>query len=176
MLTSKTLSCFADICSTNYFLLILFRYLNACHFAFKNVKTTEYWSDLKVVFNFHQHLFACFTSTHITPWIPSFIYFSFLTAAHLTVCVHIAVFQLAHYYFCVGECVWTVDVGVGLLSVLFTITKLCSVLQVVLINAVKDVAKALGDLIRTTKAAAGKPHDDPAMLQLKSSAKVVHWC
>ncbi|KAK2823577.1 hypothetical protein Q7C36_020177 [Tachysurus vachellii] len=45
--------------------------------------------------------------------------------------------------------------------------------QVVLINAVKDVAKALGDLIRTTKGAAGKPHDDPAMLQLKSSAKVM---
>lgn len=45
-------------------------------------------------------------------------------------------------------------------------------MQVVLINAVKDVAKALGDLIRATKAAAGKPHDDPAMLQLKSSAKV----
>lgn len=44
--------------------------------------------------------------------------------------------------------------------------------QVVLINAVKDVAKALGDLISATKAAAGKPHDDPAMLQLKSSAKV----
>lgn len=42
----------------------------------------------------------------------------------------------------------------------------------VLINAVKDVAKALGDLISATKAAAGKPHDDPAMLQLKSSAKV----
>lgn len=61
-------------------------------------------------------------------------------------------------------------------SVLFTVTKLCSLLQVVLINAVKDVAKALGDLIRATKAAAGKPHDDPAMLQLKSSAKVVHWC
>lgn len=36
----------------------------------------------------------------------------------------------------------------------------------------KDVAKALGDLISATKAAAGKPHDDPAMLQLKSSAKV----
>ncbi|RXN11823.1 talin-1 isoform X1 [Labeo rohita] len=45
--------------------------------------------------------------------------------------------------------------------------------QVVLINAVKDVAKALGDLISATKAAAGKPHDDPAMLQLKSSAKVM---
>ncbi|XP_058472682.1 talin-1 isoform X1 [Solea solea] len=45
--------------------------------------------------------------------------------------------------------------------------------QVVLINAVKDVAKALGNLISTTKAAAGKPHDDPSMLQLKSSAKVM---
>uniref|UniRef100_A0A6Q2Y6K9 Talin 1 n=1 Tax=Esox lucius TaxID=8010 RepID=A0A6Q2Y6K9_ESOLU len=45
--------------------------------------------------------------------------------------------------------------------------------QVVLINAVKDVAKALGDLITATKAAAGKPHDDPAMLQLKNSAKVM---
>uniref|UniRef100_A0A673IA47 Talin-1-like n=1 Tax=Sinocyclocheilus rhinocerous TaxID=307959 RepID=A0A673IA47_9TELE len=45
--------------------------------------------------------------------------------------------------------------------------------QVVLINAVKDVAKALGDLISATKAASGKPHDDPAMLQLKNSAKVM---
>ncbi|XP_041914583.1 talin-1 isoform X5 [Alosa sapidissima] len=45
--------------------------------------------------------------------------------------------------------------------------------DVVLINAVKDVAKALGDLISATKAAAGKPHDDPAMLQLKNSAKVM---
>uniref|UniRef100_A0A4W5KWM5 Talin 1 n=1 Tax=Hucho hucho TaxID=62062 RepID=A0A4W5KWM5_9TELE len=45
--------------------------------------------------------------------------------------------------------------------------------QVVLINAVKDVAKALSDLISATKAAAGKPHDDPAMLQLKNSAKVM---
>ncbi|XP_061732847.1 talin-1 isoform X2 [Nerophis ophidion] len=45
--------------------------------------------------------------------------------------------------------------------------------QVVLINAVKDVAKALGNLISTTKAAAGKPHDDPSMLHLKNSAKVM---
>uniref|UniRef100_A0A3P8WQW6 Talin 1 n=1 Tax=Cynoglossus semilaevis TaxID=244447 RepID=A0A3P8WQW6_CYNSE len=45
--------------------------------------------------------------------------------------------------------------------------------QVVLINAVKDVAKALGNLISSTKAAAGKPHDDPSMLQLKNSAKVM---
>ncbi len=44
--------------------------------------------------------------------------------------------------------------------------------QVVLINAVKDVAKALSALISATKAASGKPHDDPAMLQLKNSAKV----
>lgn len=50
----------------------------------------------------------------------------------------------------------------------------CGVSQVVLINAVKDVAKALGDLISATKAAAGKPHDDPTMLQLKNSAKVKH--
>ncbi|XP_043934374.1 talin-1 [Protopterus annectens] len=45
--------------------------------------------------------------------------------------------------------------------------------QVVLINAVKDVAKALGDLISATKAAAGKMGDDPAVYQLKSSAKVM---
>lgn len=51
-------------------------------------------------------------------------------------------------------------------------TQRSCLLQVVLINAVKDVAKALGNLISATKAAAGKPHDDPSMLQLKSSAKV----
>ncbi|NXJ13209.1 TLN1 protein, partial [Odontophorus gujanensis] len=45
--------------------------------------------------------------------------------------------------------------------------------QVVLINAVKDVAKALGDLIGSTKAAAGKAGDDPAVYQLKNSAKVM---
>ena len=49
---------------------------------------------------------------------------------------------------------------------------LCSRTQVVLINAVKDVAKALGDLISDTKAAAGKVGDDPAVWQLKNSAKV----
>uniref|UniRef100_A0A8C5B8S1 Talin 1 n=1 Tax=Gadus morhua TaxID=8049 RepID=A0A8C5B8S1_GADMO len=72
-------------------------------------------------------------------------------------------------------------------SSVLTITKLADVVklgaaslgsedpetQVVLINAVKDVAKALSDLIRATKGAAGKPHDDPAMLQLKNSAKVM---
>lgn len=47
-----------------------------------------------------------------------------------------------------------------------------SLIQVVLINAVKDVAKALGDLISATKAAAGKVGDDPAVWQLKNSAKV----
>lgn len=42
----------------------------------------------------------------------------------------------------------------------------------------KDVAKALGDLIGATKAAAGKAGDDPAVYQLKNSAKVcagVQW-
>lgn len=48
--------------------------------------------------------------------------------------------------------------------------------QVVLINAVKDVAKALGDLIGATKAAAGKAGDDPAVYQLKNSAKVCATC
>lgn len=43
----------------------------------------------------------------------------------------------------------------------------------VLINAIKDVAKALGDLIGATKGAAGKPADDPSMYQLKSAAKVM---
>lgn len=42
----------------------------------------------------------------------------------------------------------------------------------VLINAVKDVAKTLGDLISATKAAAGKAGDDPTVYQLKNSAKV----
>lgn len=42
----------------------------------------------------------------------------------------------------------------------------------VLINAVKDVAKALSELISATKCAAGKAADDPSMYQLKSAAKV----
>ncbi|KAL3061533.1 hypothetical protein OYC64_009659 [Pagothenia borchgrevinki] len=45
--------------------------------------------------------------------------------------------------------------------------------QVVLINAVRDVAKALAELISATKCAAGKPADDPSMYQLKSAAKVM---
>uniref|UniRef100_A0A673J7V3 Talin-2-like n=1 Tax=Sinocyclocheilus rhinocerous TaxID=307959 RepID=A0A673J7V3_9TELE len=45
--------------------------------------------------------------------------------------------------------------------------------QVVLINAVKDVAKALADLISATKCAAGKAADDPSIFQLKNAAKVM---
>ncbi len=41
-----------------------------------------------------------------------------------------------------------------------------------LINAVKDVASALGDLIHATKAASGKSINDPSMNHLKDSAKV----
>lgn len=41
-----------------------------------------------------------------------------------------------------------------------------------LINAVKDVAHALGDLISATKNASGKSVHDPAMTNLKESAKV----
>ncbi|MEQ2204289.1 Talin-2 [Xenoophorus captivus] len=50
-----------------------------------------------------------------------------------------------------------------------TITQLT---EVVLINAVRDVAKALAELIGATKCAAGKAPDDPSMYQLKSAAKV----
>ncbi|KAL4103545.1 hypothetical protein QTP88_018908 [Uroleucon formosanum] len=45
--------------------------------------------------------------------------------------------------------------------------------QVMLINAVKDVATALGDLIQATKAASGKNINDPSMNELKESAKVM---
>lgn len=45
--------------------------------------------------------------------------------------------------------------------------------QVLLINAVKDVASALGDLISSTKMAAGKSSDDPSMGPLKNSAKMM---
>ncbi|XP_060579795.1 talin-1-like isoform X4 [Ruditapes philippinarum] len=45
--------------------------------------------------------------------------------------------------------------------------------QVLLINAVKDVASALSDLISATKNASGKNVQDPAMLHLKESAKVM---
>ncbi|RWS15528.1 talin-1-like protein [Dinothrombium tinctorium] len=45
--------------------------------------------------------------------------------------------------------------------------------QVLLLNAVKDVATALGDLIQATKSAAGKNVNDPSILNLKDSAKVM---
>lgn len=48
--------------------------------------------------------------------------------------------------------------------------------QVMLLNAVKDVAMALGDLIHATKAASGKSLNDPAMTTLKESAKVGTSC
>uniref|UniRef100_A0A1B6BY27 FERM domain-containing protein n=1 Tax=Clastoptera arizonana TaxID=38151 RepID=A0A1B6BY27_9HEMI len=47
--------------------------------------------------------------------------------------------------------------------------------QVLLINAVKDVASALGDLIQATKAASGKNIKDPSMNHLKDSAKANDW-
>merc|ERR1711899_612762 len=45
--------------------------------------------------------------------------------------------------------------------------------QVMLINAVKDVASALSDLMQSTKAASGKSIQDPAMHHLKESAKMM---
>ena len=44
--------------------------------------------------------------------------------------------------------------------------------QLLLLNAVRDVAKSLGDLIDSTRVASGKSVSDPAMEQLKGSAKV----
>ena len=41
-----------------------------------------------------------------------------------------------------------------------------------LINAVKDVTSALGDLMQATKSASGKNMQHPAMHQLKDTAKV----
>ena len=45
--------------------------------------------------------------------------------------------------------------------------------QVLLINAVKDVAGALSDLISATKYASGKPMKDPSMGTLRESAKIM---
>ena len=45
--------------------------------------------------------------------------------------------------------------------------------QVLLLNAVKDVATALGELIGARKAVSGKSIDDPAVMFLKESAKVM---
>ena len=41
-----------------------------------------------------------------------------------------------------------------------------------LINAVKDVTSALGDLMQATKSASGKNMQHPAMHTLKDTAKV----
>ena len=48
----------------------------------------------------------------------------------------------------------------------------CISFQVLLINAVKDVASALSDLILATKNASGKSSHDPTMTRLKDTAKV----
>merc|ERR1719328_763757 len=45
--------------------------------------------------------------------------------------------------------------------------------QVMLINAVKDVTSALGDLMQATKAASGKNMQHPAMHTLKNAAKIM---
>lgn len=45
--------------------------------------------------------------------------------------------------------------------------------QIMVISAVKYVAAALGELINATKLASGKPIHDPAMNDLKESAKVI---
>lgn len=45
--------------------------------------------------------------------------------------------------------------------------------QVMLINSVRDVAGSLYDLIHSTKSAAGKGANDPSMMTLKESAKVI---
>merc|ERR1712156_124283 len=47
--------------------------------------------------------------------------------------------------------------------------------QVMLLNAVKDVASALQDLMYSTKAASGKSIQDPAMHSLKDSAKDLQY-
>lgn len=44
--------------------------------------------------------------------------------------------------------------------------------QVLLLNSVKDVVTALGDLVQATKSASGKSNDDPSMISMKESAKV----
>ena len=56
-------------------------------------------------------------------------------------------------------------------AILYLFT-LPSLLQLLLLTAVKDVANALGDLIDSTRTASGKSVQDPAMEKLKTSAKV----
>ena len=43
-----------------------------------------------------------------------------------------------------------------------------------LLNTMKDVAASLGDLIINSKKAHGKDVDHPAMLDMKTKAKVIH--
>lgn len=49
---------------------------------------------------------------------------------------------------------------------------ICCYIQVMLINAAKDVASSLSHLINSAKNASGKQGNDPAMDVLKESAKV----
>jgi hypothetical protein len=42
-----------------------------------------------------------------------------------------------------------------------------------MINAVRDVASALAELIYATKSASGKSQNEPAMIHLKDSAKIM---
>ena len=53
-----------------------------------------------------------------------------------------------------------------------TKTRVNHIFQVMLINAVKDVTSALGDLMQATKSASGKNMQHPAMITLKDTAKV----
>ena len=49
-------------------------------------------------------------------------------------------------------------------------------MQLLLLNAVRDVAKTLEELVHSTRIASGKSVSDPAMEMLKTSAKVrLNW-
>lgn len=50
----------------------------------------------------------------------------------------------------------------------------CSVLQVSLLNAAKDVANSLITVLEPAKTAAGKSPNDPAVQEVKAKAKVSH--
>lgn len=47
--------------------------------------------------------------------------------------------------------------------------------QVLLLNAIKDVTNALGELIQATKSASGKNVNDPSIMHLKDAAKVINF-
>ena len=55
----------------------------------------------------------------------------------------------------------------------FEVVAVFCLLQVLLINAVRDVASALAELIFATKSASGKSQNEPAMMHLKESAKIM---